>query len=154
MARKTFYRTTHIQERIELTRFLESYYFDQAVNRGRNQWVFRGVSDSSFELRTSLERELERNPYWKDKPLEAERIIVKEFKRQAHLYTQGVPGPNDDVDWLALMRHHGAPTRILDWTKSPYIALFFALQGAITGPGNPAVWILNLEYCVLAASRS
>jgi hypothetical protein len=112
------------------------------------------MSDSSHHLRSSLERELEKTPFWNTRRAEAERIIINEFKRRAHHYTREVPGWNEDIDWLALMRHHGAPTRLLDWTRSPYVALFFAAQGAILGDGKPAIWILNIDQCVKRACRT
>jgi hypothetical protein len=51
-----------------------------------------------------------------------------------------VPPDADSFQWLALMQHHGAPTRLLDLTWSPYVAAFFALERA---SGDAAVWALN-----------
>jgi hypothetical protein len=48
------------------------------------------------------------------------------------------------VDWLALMQHHGAPTRLLDWTLSPYVALYFALQG--DSNKDAALWAIDLKW--------
>jgi hypothetical protein len=47
------------------------------------------------------------------------------------------------MEWLALMRHYGAPTRLLDWTYSFYVALFFAVEEAET---ESAVWALNIKW--------
>ena len=62
------------------------------------------------------------------------------FKRKAHQFLAQPPDPDDDFQWLALMQHHGAPTRLLDFTWSPYVAAFFALERATS---DAAVWALN-----------
>jgi len=50
------------------------------------------------------------------------------------------------VEWLALMRHYGAPTRLMDWTWSFYVAVFFAMHDIPPeSEDNCAVWALNLD---------
>ena len=51
-----------------------------------------------------------------------------------------VPEWEDDFQWLALMQHHGAPTRLLDFTWSPYVAAFLALERAVD---DAAVWAIH-----------
>ncbi|MEW4412241.1 FRG domain-containing protein [Clostridium sp. AN503] len=96
-------------------------------------WVFRGQSNSDWKLQTSLERKIsEKN----DECLDIREIILKEneiidkFKRRAFNYIRNLPADGDLLEWLSLMQHHGAPTRLLDFSYSYYIALYFATHGA------------------------
>lgn len=108
-------------------------------------WIFRGMS-SDFPLQTSLERVLIDADINLAKALEIERKLLKEFKRRAHYYVDPLPTHGDVLGWLALMQHYGAPTRLLDWTYSFFVAVFFALRDAVSNPPQdrkPAVvWAL------------
>jgi hypothetical protein len=82
-----------------------------------------------------------------------EVAIVREFMRRAHHYLPDVPGNDNWFEWLALMQHHGAPTRLLDWTYSPPIAVHFALSHASRQPNTAlAVWMVNTEWCANASA--
>jgi hypothetical protein len=50
----------------------------------------------------------------------------------------------DTLYCLAMMQHHGAPTRLMDWTYSPFVAAKFA---AGEGTGDAAIWCLNAKWC-------
>jgi hypothetical protein len=65
---------------------------------------------------------------------------IKKFRERAHHFLRHVPEPDDTFQWLALMQHHGAPTRLLDFTWSPYVAAFFALDDSTQ---DAAVWAIN-----------
>ncbi|MFC1636689.1 FRG domain-containing protein [Planctomycetota bacterium] len=52
--------------------------------------------------------------------------LLSEFRRYAEIKIPNAPGPKEDLEWLQLARHHGLPTRLLDWTKSAAVALYFA----------------------------
>ena len=71
--------------------------------------------------------------------------IIRRFKRQYHLYSSASPDFDDHVEWLAIMQHHGAPTRLLDITYSPYVALYFALEGYVAGE-EAAVWCIDQKW--------
>jgi len=109
-------------------------------NLGSN-YVFRGQSSYDWRLATSFEREVKSVDWsgWYD----LEDKIIFEFKRQAHHYISHLPTNN--LEWLALMQHYGCPTRLLDFTRSFWIALFFAIDGANS---DSAVWIIDTSYYV------
>ena len=91
------------------------------------RWAFRGQG-TDRALTASIERVVVR-------PGIAEDYLMREFRRRAHHYVADVP--RDDLEWLALMQHHGVPTRLVDWTRSAHIAAFFAAQSS--NSANPFV---------------
>lgn len=126
---------------------------------GKKKWVYRGQSDATWPIASSFERLL--TPAVKkikcfERALRGrERESILEFKKRAWHY---VPDPNMSyLEWLTLMRHHGVPTRLVDFSESALIALYFALQPSkvenanCVGDGNNvkqsdfAVWALNRE---------
>ncbi len=85
--------------------------------------LWRGHSDIGWSLEPALQRE------WRGQPKAlrtAEREMFDEFKRAAPYL---LPSETlDDWDRLSLAQHYGLPTRMLDWTVNPMIALWFALS--------------------------
>jgi hypothetical protein len=76
------------------------------------------------------------------KKIEAEKQSVQEFRRVSHLYINNLPKIDNYLEWLSVMQHYGTPTRLLDVTRSPYIALFFALD---EGNQDAAVFFIKPE---------
>jgi hypothetical protein len=67
--------------------------------------------------------------------------LLREFQRRSHHYQEeAIPESADTLEWLALMRHYGAPTRLLDWTYSFFVAVFFALADCT---GDSAIWAVD-----------
>src|SRR5262249_28640680 len=83
-----------------------------------------------------------------------EVAVVREFMRRAHHYLPDVPRDDNWFEWLALMQHHGAPTRLLDWTYSLSVALHFALFHASRQPDSDlAVWVVNTDWCARTSAE-
>jgi len=105
-----------------------------------HNWAFRGQRDASLPLFSALSRYLityRISPrVWADQ----EERILRIFKRKAIHFLDHAPARDDDFQWLALMQDHGAPTRLLDFTWSPYVAAFFALHNATD---EAAIWACN-----------
>lgn len=102
-------------------------------------WTFRGHSDASWGLQSTLSRYFTTFKVHPKAWSVQEQRILRIFRRKAHLLLNHLPEEDDSFQWLALMQHHGAPTRLLDFTWSPYVAAFFALERAAT---DAAIWAL------------
>jgi hypothetical protein len=105
-----------------------------------SNWAFRGERDERWPLYSSLSRYFQNFRVTPAAWPEQERRILRIFKRKAHQFVEKPPDADDDFQWLALMQHHGAPTRLIDFTWSPYVAAFFALERTL---GDGVVWAMN-----------
>jgi hypothetical protein len=116
-----------------------------------SKWVFRGQGNAAWGLRSTLERFAAAMAQCRMiASIEADHL--REFRRRAHHYAQTVPGHENLLEWLALMRHHGSPTRLLDFSKSPYVAAFFATVEAERDDAV-AIWAIDarvLKRCSAA----
>ena len=87
-------------------------------------WVFRGQYDASWPLQTSLERAAKDHADWVIDFRSEERAIL-DFRNLTRLL---LPHVERHIDSLAAMQHYGVPTRLLDFSRSFFIALFFAYE--------------------------
>lgn len=109
-------------------------------------WIFRGVADAQYPLAPSIEREAaERQREW----AHLELRIYNEFRAGArvHMDPRDLPTGDDKLSWLASMQHYGAPTRLLDFTYSPYVALYFAVRNSsrAASASDAAVWAIDRQ---------
>ena len=66
--------------------------------------------------------------------------MLHEFKRKYQLYSSVLPAKDDNLEWLAIMQHHGAPTRLLDFTDSFLIATYFSVVESVT---DSSLWFVD-----------
>src|SRR6266699_2183231 len=79
-------------------------------------WLFRGQRSAEWKLKTSLELCYKLQGVLPEHRSRVELELLREFKRTYHQYTCHVPQPESVVELLSVMRQHGAPTRLLDFT--------------------------------------
>jgi hypothetical protein len=113
--------------------------FDSGTYRS---WAFRGQPDASWPLETPLARYLRRSGVRPEHWAAQEGRILRIFRRKAHLHLRVTPDERDSFEWLALMQHHGAPTRLLDFTWSPFVAAFYALANPAYDV-DAAIWAIK-----------
>ena len=131
-----FATVRHFEAAWELLPYLHSYPLKD------HRWAFRGQANAAWKLEPTIERL--QKLYFDSFMQQGEEHVRQAFKRRAHHYMQYLPGDQEELEWLALMRHHGAPTRLLDWTRSPYVAAFFAVADAGKDVGS-AIWAIDIE---------
>lgn len=103
---------------------------------------YRGQSNYSWKLESQLERNVP-DFVLKDTGLERYELkIINDSQRRFHEFLPQLPDEEDYLSWLALLRHRGVPTRLLDVTRSFYIACYFAIRDAQPGI-DAAVWIFS-----------
>lgn len=133
------------------TIYLRNWEEYVALSHHLDGWAFRGQRDASWPLISSLSRYLlnfmPERAQWRTREERATRI----FRRKAHNYLKDPQVLDDELRCLALIQHHGGPTRLIDFTKSPFVAAFFALERSST---DAAVFALNTPQLWIEAPLS
>lgn len=104
-----------------LSGILDPDKFSACFSNNRGDWVFRGHSKKTYRL-TPL---VGRVSHTSENRKKFEKSLFDMFCREARMYAD--PLPSTDWEWLALAQHHGLPTRLLDWTDNPLVALCFSV---------------------------
>lgn len=124
-------------------------------NHAIGEWIFRGGADSSRLLIPAIGRPgARRSIAGVDLPYdEADAaLLLKHFKLRARPLV-ALADDADELEWLAVGRHHGLPTQFLDWTTSPFVAAFFACQpGGVVNAQHVTAAIYATKLPALVAS--
>lgn len=119
--------------------FSDFHDFIETLLESKVPLFYRGVRDAEYDLTTKLGRLSTEEHYNQSSAFELEEIIFNKFKREAIPHLERVP--QNDWEWISLAQHHGLPTRLLDWTLNPLVALYFAVEKRFDG--DSAVYVLN-----------
>ncbi len=111
----------HINQFNDVLELFSKQKYDSRIDRNRSSSLFRGLPNANYKLQTTLQRNC------KNKTADVERAILRNFTKYA---ATDDPALNNSI-WRQLIigQHHGLPTRLLDWTYSPLVALHFATSG-------------------------
>src|SRR5688572_7962327 len=127
--------TFHPKSWNELTERLYADSWRPSLGRFRSPFAFRGMQHADASLSTTLSRL--GGPYARQ-----EGHLLRNFRKYAH--RDAVPG--DSIwNWLSLAKHHGLPTRLLDWSFSPLVALHFATQDLESFGVDGVIWLVDYE---------
>lgn len=114
--------------------------FKSKVDSFQLEWIYRGQARASWTLASSLER----SPSLLDLNPEIENAFIAEYRKAIGSFRDCSEVPETTLEWLALLQHHGTPTRLIDFSLSPYVAAYFAFQEEHNDPSEPvAIWCVN-----------
>jgi hypothetical protein len=118
----------------------------------KSRFLFRGQVDPDWQLTSSYDRWFDSQALQEDRRIEMAGKLLDSFRREARTagqdsFLDGMP----DEHIMAIAQHYGLPTRLLDWSESPYIASFFAFADVIIlgmRPTSVTVWALDTtSFC-------
>jgi hypothetical protein len=107
------------------------------------KYLFRGQSNADWKLADSLFRVVDSPSIGPNHFIDLENLALRNFAAQAHLFLDSslIPGADSLLLWWSIMQHFGCPTRLLDWTGSPFVATYFAV--AENPDRDGAVWVFD-----------
>lgn len=119
---------------MELCERVYDHSWQQDIRHFRANYVFRGLSDINYPLNTSLQRL--GGPF-----SQLEYHLLRNFKKYG--MSDGRESMHSDWWWWAVAQHHGLPTRLLDWTYSPFVAMHFATAAMDQYDRDGVIWAVE-----------
>jgi hypothetical protein len=135
----TYERWEHFKNNVGLDLFEDGIF-------KRNRFLFRGQRKAEWDLVTSFDRIY--HQYDPGRKREIESFLIREFREEIE-DLEILPDSEDSI--IPFAQHHGIPTRLLDWTLSPYVAAFFAFVNILFSEDNSshaAIWVLDTESSI------
>ena len=127
---------SNMQSWLDVLDALYAGSWSEELQRFRSPFAFRGIARPDRTLASSLVRLAESGADIN----RLELALLRNFRKYAHSEATGA----DSIwDWLALGQHRGLPTRLLDWTYSPLVALHFATENTAEFDRDGMVWCVN-----------
>jgi hypothetical protein len=107
-------------------------------------YLFRGQADANWPLKPTLLRYIKPDVSTEE-AITIEKDALREFRSHAHLHLPSniLSSTSNLLHWWSLMQHYNAPTRLLDWTKSPYVAAYFVVEQLWDRDG--AIWLFHAK---------
>lgn len=124
---------TRVESWNDLTEQLYEGSWRPELGRFRTQSAFRGLSTLEYRLETTLTR-------LRGHPARLEGHLLRNFRKYAH---RDVVERDSLWNWLSVAQHHRLPTRLMDWTYSPYVAMHFATANTDKFDRDGVVWCVN-----------
>ena len=131
-------RITKIAELLEFIK-TDQELLAEFFGEGNGEWHpdvwYRGVPSAQFSLTPSL--------HWRQISVNDEPHLLNRFMQNAHEFVE--QRPQGEWEWMLLARHHGLPSRLMDWTENALVGLFFACNGydQILPNHNGVLWCLS-----------
>lgn len=126
-------REIRVESWADLNERLYEGAFNAQIGRTRSPFVYRGLADKNYSLTTSLMRL--GGSYERMEP-----HLLRNFRKYA---PRGVVEYDAVWNWLAVAQHHGLPTRLLDWTFSPNVAMHFVTADLAEYDRDGAIWMVD-----------
>lgn len=106
----------------------------------KHKYYYRGQNSNSDKLETKIRRG--QGSLANEDALEEYEIkMIEDYQRKVHHYIKDVPEEDEYLEWLSIVQHYGGSSRLLDFTHSLFIALYFSLHNNRKNDAN--VWVVS-----------